>query len=111
PRSDINRPVSARPDRFRRWHKAAYTHYPRSAFSWRRLFLLTDRLLHIYQSIGITPLRSAAISACVEWVVRHQDADGCWGGIQPPWIYSLMALHNEGYDLSHPVMAAGLNAL
>jgi hypothetical protein len=28
PRSDIIRPVSARPDRFRRWHKAAYTHYP-----------------------------------------------------------------------------------
>src|SRR5690606_1502668 len=28
PRSDINRPVSARPDRLRRWHKAAYTHYP-----------------------------------------------------------------------------------
>src|SRR5690606_3691877 len=28
PRSDINRPVSARPDLFRRWYKAAYTHYP-----------------------------------------------------------------------------------
>src|SRR5690606_26904629 len=28
PRSDINRPVSARPDRLRRWHEAAYTHYP-----------------------------------------------------------------------------------
>jgi len=82
-----------------------------STFSWRRLFLLTDRLLHIYQSIGITPLRQAAIRACTEWVVRHQDADGAWGGIQPPWIYSLMALHVEGYDLKHPVMAAGLAAL
>lgn len=82
-----------------------------SAFSWRRLFLVTDRLLHVYQSLGLTPLRSAAISACVEWVVRHQDADGAWGGIQPPWIYSLMMLHNEGYELSHPVIAAGLAAL
>ena len=30
---------------------------------------------------------------------RHQDADGAWGGIQPPWIYSLMALNVEGYAL------------
>src|SRR5690606_27134794 len=45
------------------------------------------------------------------WIVRHQDADGAWGGIQPPWIYSLMALHNEGYPLTHPVMVRGLAAL
>ena len=34
-----------------------------------------------------------------------------WGGIQPPWIYSLMALHAEGYPHTHPVMAKGLGAL
>src|SRR5690606_10501183 len=36
---------------------------------------------------------------------------GAWGGIQPPWVYGLMALHGEGYDLKHPVMARGLAAL
>jgi len=80
-------------------------------FSLKRLFLATDRLLHIYQRIGLTPFREAAIKACLEWVIRHQDADGAWGGIQPPWIYSLMALHTEGYPLTHPVMARGLAAL
>ena len=45
-----------------------------------------------------------------EWIVQHQDADGAWGGIQPPWIYSLMALHSEQYALDHPVMTAGLDA-
>ena len=80
-------------------------------FSLKRLFLASDRMLHLYQRIGLTPGRSAAITACIEWVVRHQDADGAWGGIQPPWIYSLMALHAEGYSLSHPVMARGLKAL
>ena len=30
-----------------------------------------------------------------------------WGGIQPPWVYSLMALHLQGYPLDHPVMRAG----
>ncbi len=56
------------------------------------------------------PFREAAISQCREWIVAHQDSDGAWGGIQPPWIYSLMALHAEGYALDHPVLAAGLGA-
>ena len=80
-------------------------------FSLKRLFLLTDRLLHWYQALRLTPGRRMAITACIEWIVRHQDADGAWGGIQPPWVYSLMALHTEGYELSHPVMRAGLDAL
>ncbi len=68
-----------------------------SWLSWRRLFLLSDRVLHLYQKIGFTPAREIAINACLGWIVRHQDADGAWGGIQPPWIYSLMALNVEGY--------------
>ena len=80
-------------------------------FSFKRLFLLTDRLLHWYQALGFTPFRNLAIHACLEWILRHQDADGAWGGIQPPWIYSLMALHVEGYPLDHPAVRAGLGAL
>lgn len=82
-----------------------------SRWSWRGLFLISDRLLHLYQSLGLCPGRKIAVNACVGWIVRHQDADGAWGGIQPPWIYSLMALHVEGYDLEHPVMKTGLAAL
>ena len=80
-------------------------------FSLKRLFLLTDRLLHWYQAIGFTPFRGLARKYCVEWIVRHQDADGAWGGIQPPWIYSLMALNVEGFTIDHPVIAKGLAAL
>ena len=80
-------------------------------FSFKRLFLLTDRVLHWYQALGFTPLRKLAIHACIEWILRHQDADGAWGGIQPPWIYSLMALNVEGYPLDHPAVARGLAAL
>jgi squalene-hopene/tetraprenyl-beta-curcumene cyclase len=82
-----------------------------SWLSWRRLFLLSDRFLHLYQQLGFTPGREMAINACLGWIVRHQDADGAWGGIQPPWIYSLMALNVEGYTLDHPVIAKGLAAL
>ena len=30
-----------------------------------------------------------------------------WGGIQPPWVYSIMALHLLGYPLDHPLMRDG----
>jgi squalene-hopene/tetraprenyl-beta-curcumene cyclase len=45
------------------------------------------------------------------WIGRRQEADGAWGGIQPPWVYSLMALHLRGYPLEHPAMRRGLEGL
>ena len=45
------------------------------------------------------------------WIVRRQEADGSWGGIQPPWVYSLMALHLSGYPLDHPVMRRGIEGI
>lgn len=82
-----------------------------SALSWERFFLMTDKWLHRLQESGLVPGRESAVARLIEWIIRHQDADGVWGGIQPPWIYSLMALHNEGYEHDHPVMAKGLGAL
>lgn len=76
-----------------------------------KIFLWIDRALHGGQSAGLTPFRHGAVKRALEWILQHQDADGVWGGIQPPWIYSLMALYNEGYALDHPAMAAGLGAL
>ena len=37
----------------------------------------------------LMPLRENTIKLCLEWLIQHQDADGAWGGIQPPWIYGL----------------------
>ena len=42
----------------------------------------------------------------VEWITQRQEADGGWGGIQPPWVYSLIALNLEGMSLDHAVIAA-----
>src|SRR5207302_11318465 len=78
--------------------------------------LLLGRVLHRYERwahrIGPTRgLRRVALAAAERWIVRRQEADGSWGGIQPPWVYSLLALHLQGYALDHPVMQAGLGGL
>lgn len=87
-------------------------HLPRNHKSpgWEWFFFNMDRLLNRYVTWRVHPGRRLARRLCVEWIVRHQDADGVWGGIQPPFIYSLMALNAEGYSVTHPVLAAGLKA-
>ena len=56
-------------------------------------------------------VRRAALRRCADWIIARQERDGCWGGIQPPWVYSLMALNLLGYSLDHPIMARGLAGL
>ncbi|MBI3926418.1 MAG: squalene--hopene cyclase [Armatimonadetes bacterium] len=77
---------------------------------WKKFFHFADRLLERYQGLAWQPGRELAIKLCTEWILRRQEADGCWAGIQPPWIYSLMALHTLGFPLDHPVLDKGLRA-
>ena len=80
--------------------------------SWRgRMLAQLDRLMRAYERRPFAPVRQLALGRAERWVVRRQEADGSWGGIQPPWVYSLMALHLEGYPLEHPVMRRGLEGL
>jgi squalene-hopene/tetraprenyl-beta-curcumene cyclase len=70
-----------------------------------------DAALRIYERRPLAPLRRLALGRAERWIVRRQEADGSWGGIQPPWVYSLMALHLRGYPTDHPVMRRGLEGL
>jgi squalene-hopene/tetraprenyl-beta-curcumene cyclase len=72
---------------------------------------LLDRVLRAYERRPVGPLRRLALARAERWIVRHQESDGSWGGIQPPWVYSLMALELLGYPLGHPVMQKGLEGL
>ena len=76
---------------------------------WALAFSALDKALHSYRPVE--PVRRAALRRCAEWMIARQERDGCWGGIQPPWVYSLMALNLLGYELDHPVMARGLAGL
>ena len=70
-----------------------------------------DEALHAYDRLPVHPLRQQAMARATEWVLARQEADGGWGGIQPPWVYSLLALHLMGYPLDHPAMRAGIAGL
>jgi squalene-hopene/tetraprenyl-beta-curcumene cyclase len=43
------------------------------------------------------PLRRAALREAERWVRAHQEADGSWGGIQPPWVWSILMLAALGH--------------
>ncbi|MGI5228193.1 squalene--hopene cyclase [Actinoallomurus sp. CA-142502] len=83
----------------------------RPAPGWETFFTALDRALHRYERRPLPGLRRAALRRAVEWIVTRQEADGSWGGIQPPWVYSLIALNLAGYDVDHPVMRDGLRGL
>ncbi|MHB1929735.1 MAG: squalene--hopene cyclase [Acidimicrobiales bacterium] len=79
-------------------------------------FEALDRALHAWERLPgwflpRSVVRRAALSAAERWIVRRQEADGCWGGIQPPLVYSVIALHLQGYALDHPVLAAALEGM
>ncbi|MCF3144810.1 squalene--hopene cyclase [Streptomyces platensis] len=81
------------------------------ATTWDGVFQRLDKALHVYHKVALPGLRRAAMRSAARWIVERQENDGCWGGIQPPAVYSVIALHLCGYDLDHPVLRAGLDSL
>ena len=43
------------------------------------------------------PLRKAALHEAERWVRAHQEAVGSWGGIEPPWVWSILMLAALGH--------------
>jgi squalene-hopene/tetraprenyl-beta-curcumene cyclase len=81
---------------------------PGELMGWRRFFHIADRLLRLYRRVPVKPGRRQAVRRAIHWIVAHQEADGSWAGIKPPWVYSLIALKTLGYPTDHPVMKKGL---
>jgi squalene-hopene/tetraprenyl-beta-curcumene cyclase len=76
-----------------------------------KLFFVFDRIAKVLEKRPIKSLRCKAIKAAATWIVDHQEESGDWGGIQPPMVYSVLALHYLGFPVSHEVMRKGLKAI
>jgi len=50
------------------------------------------------------PLRRLAQRRAEEWIRARQEADGSWGGIQPPWVWGIIALHALGHGFDDPTL-------
>ena len=104
-------PASARIDELYPDGRAKARHsYRRPAplLSWRSALAGVETITKTLERVPVKPLRKRALARAEQWIVARQEADGSWGGIQPPWVYSLMALKTLGYSLDHPVMRKGI---
>ncbi|MBK1782792.1 squalene--hopene cyclase [Prauserella cavernicola] len=84
---------------------------PASPLSWAGAFQRLDGVLHAFERLPVKPLRGLALHRAERWILDRQEADGGWGGIQPPWVYSILALSLRGYDTDHPVLRKALDGL
>ena len=61
-----------------------------------------DKLLKLYARSPIKPARAKALGLAERWIIDRQELDGSWGGIQPPWVWSVIALICRGHGLDSP---------
>ena len=52
-----------------------------------------------------------ALNRAEKWILDHQDDSGDWGGIYPPIMYNIMALHTRGMALSDERIVKAFRAL
>src|SRR5438105_6070457 len=69
---------------------------------------LPDRSWPPARLATLPPLRRRALRIAERWVRERQEADGSWGGIQPPWVWSLIMLAALGHGFEDETFARGL---
>jgi squalene-hopene/tetraprenyl-beta-curcumene cyclase len=82
----------------------------RRLLSLRNAFNVADRLLAFYDRHHLDSVRHRALLEAESWILERQEANGSWGGIQPCYLLSAMALKALGYRNDHPVIRKGYEA-
>ncbi len=77
----------------------------------RNLFVVLDRGLRALERSPWQPLRRRAVARAIEWVLRHQDGSGQWGGSLAATLVSVLALDAVGFAHDHPAMVSGLQGV
>ena len=55
-----------------------------------------------------TALRRKALTVAEQWIRERQEADGSWGGIQPPWVWGIVALAALGHGFEDPTLRSAV---
>lgn len=82
----------------------------RNALSLRGIMNLVDRGLRLYDRHHLKRMRLHAMNLAERWLLDHQEENGSFGGIEPCYLLSPMALVGFGYRRDHPVIAKGVEA-
>ena len=79
--------------------------------SCRNCFIFVDRASKWIGRSSWKPLRKFAMRRAKKWVIKHQEPEGDFAGIQPAMFNSLLALKCLGAPNSDPVIVKGLEAI
>ncbi len=67
-----------------------------------------DSFLRWYNGRSIQPGREQALAYAERWLIDRQELDGSWGGIQPPWVWALIAFACRGHGPESPYLRRGV---
>jgi squalene-hopene/tetraprenyl-beta-curcumene cyclase len=56
-------------------------------------------------------MRARAMRYVENWLLEHQEGNGTWGGIEPCYLLSAMALKANGYRNDHPALKKALDGV
>jgi squalene-hopene/tetraprenyl-beta-curcumene cyclase len=70
---------------------------------------LADSFLRWYNGQSVQPGRERALAYAERWLIDRQELDGSWGGIQPPWVWALIALACRGHGPDSPYLRRGMD--
>ncbi|HME41989.1 MAG TPA: squalene--hopene cyclase [Syntrophorhabdales bacterium] len=88
---------------------------PTPFLSWKRFFVILDKLIKAVEATGLRPFRKRALQMAKTWVLEHQEERGDWLGIQPAIVNSMLALVSLGYGAvdgpAHGPVQKGFEAL
>jgi squalene-hopene/tetraprenyl-beta-curcumene cyclase len=69
---------------------------------------LVDSAIRWYNGQRVQPGRERALAYAERWLIDRQELDGSWGGIQPPWVWSLIAFSCRGHGPESPYLRRGI---
>lgn len=79
--------------------------------SWENFLLQMSKAAKLLEKAVPEILDRIALRKAKDWILRHQDDSGDWGGIYPAMQYSIMALSVFGYSNDSSQIKKGLEAL